>query len=71
MTERDELWVPETWDKEEEVKMCARLEQGLGEVMDRSRGFTCTLNPSFLLPTSLVFIFVPILSSSKDLDHAK
>jgi hypothetical protein len=51
MTERDELWIPETWDKEDEVKMCRRLEGGLGEVMDRSRGISCT---SFLLlPTSL------------------
>jgi hypothetical protein len=63
MTEKDELWVPETWEKEDEVKMCKRLERGLGEVMDRSGGCTCTL--LLLLPTSLEFLFVPIVSSSK------
>jgi hypothetical protein len=42
MTERDELWVPETWEKEDEGKMCKRLKRGLGEVMDRSGGCTCT-----------------------------
>jgi hypothetical protein len=55
MTERDELWVPETWEKEDEGKMCKRLERGLGEVMDRSGGCTCKL---FLLrPTSLWIFF--------------
>jgi hypothetical protein len=55
MTERDELWVPETWEKEDEVKMCKRLEVGLGEVMDRSGGCTCT--SCLLLPTSLWISF--------------
>jgi hypothetical protein len=49
MTERDELWVPETWEKEDEGKMCKRLDRGLGEVMDMSRACTCT---SFLVPRS-------------------
>jgi len=41
MSERDKLWVQGIWEKEDEVKMCKRLEEGLGEVMDRSRGSTC------------------------------
>jgi hypothetical protein len=68
MTERDELWVPETWEKEDEGKMCKRLERGLGEVMDMSRGFTCTFFffHIFSLPPSGSFpmLFIIICSSS-------
>jgi hypothetical protein len=63
MTERDEPWVPENWEKEDEVKMWKRLERGLGEVINRSGGCICTL--LLLLPTPLEFIFVPLFSSSK------
>jgi len=65
MTEKDELWTPKTWEKEDEMKMGARLEQGLGEVMKKSEGYTCTSILScpyfLLLPT---FRYITALSSS-------
>jgi hypothetical protein len=50
------------------VKMCKRLERGLGEVMDRSGGCTCTsfsifsLSPSGSFP--MLFIFICSSSST-------
>lgn len=63
MTERDELWVPETWEKEDEGKMCGRLEEGLGEVVDMSGGCTC----AFFLFLSTSLWSSPICASSSAL----
>ena len=57
MTEKDELWILGTWEKEDEGKMCQRLERGLGEAMQRSEGCTCTSihsSPYFRLHYCLV-----------------
>ena len=41
MTETDDMWVAETWEKEAEDKTITRLERGLGQVVDLTRGCTC------------------------------
>jgi hypothetical protein len=51
MTETDKLWIPETWEKEEEGKMIQRLSKGMEQVMQDSEGCTCAYLPYF--PTSL------------------
>lgn len=54
----DEMWVPETWEKEDEGLMCQRLEKGMGEVMKRSEGVTCMLSHSLrFLPCAFVLHF--------------
>ena len=56
MTETDEMWVPETWEKEAEDKMITRLERGLGKVMDLTKGCTCEfLSFYFFLPSAWSF----------------
>ena len=48
MTEEDELWVPETWEKEDEDKMVKRVGEGFEQCLELSEGCTCEL-PSLVL----------------------
>jgi hypothetical protein len=41
MTEEDEMWVPETWEKEEEGKMIKRVGEGFEQCLELSEGSTC------------------------------
>jgi len=49
MTEEDELWVPETWEKEDEDKMVKRVGEGFEQCLELSEGCTCECH--LLLPS--------------------
>jgi hypothetical protein len=41
MTEEDEMWVPEIWEKEDEGKMMKRVGEGFEQCLELSEGSTC------------------------------